>query len=132
MRYESVTEIPPIRYEKKLQYMFGENWRESSPADINGALGVAIIQCILDGCDPDFHDICYYLNLPKKMLREAWVNLDMNGAFNMSRDAKGRWKTAVELDRKALEANDFTAWGYYAGYASGYCGTYLPKNMIAN
>ena len=101
-------------YEKFISNIFGDNWRYLQEPDVHGAWGVAILKSILDGVEPKLVKIAAHLNVEKWRLHKAYRHLFLNGVFLGDK---------IEQDRSALEAGNFHAWGYYAGYASGHAGT---------
>lgn len=125
-KYEKA-QIPALRYDKLIGNICGDNWRKYSRSEMNGALGVAIVQSILDGCTDDLASVANHLGLYKDQIREAFINLDLNGVFNTYGG-----KSAILSDRKKLESKDKTTWCYYAGYASGYVGPYKPHYAKVN
>jgi len=91
----------------------GENWRELSSPEFDGALGVAIVRSVLDGVYTDPHHLSSHLGVDWRFLRPAFMRLSFNGAF---------LRDKIFSDRRALNKNDLRAWCYYAGMASGFVG----------
>ena len=110
--------IPELPYEKLIEKVFGIQWRTLPEADINGALGVAIVKSVLDGLPPELGEISSHLGVNKETLREPYKNLNMNGIFRRNR---------IQEDALALNNEDLFAWSYYAAYAAGIIGPWLPK-----
>ncbi|HDZ15703.1 MAG TPA: hypothetical protein ENH60_12520 [Pricia sp.] len=82
--------------------------------DRDGALGLAIVKSVFDGVTPELNDISSHLGVNKEVLWKAFRRLKMNGIFQDDR-----------ISRETLKDDD-TNWCFYAGYASGYIGPWLP------
>lgn len=111
--------FPETQYEYLVRKIFGPQWRNSETKDIDGVMGVLVVKSISDGVNINIDDVSAHLGIHKDFLFKPFTNLDLNGVFNQSR---------IYKDRKALKSEDQTAWGYYAGYASGDTGPILIKN----
>jgi hypothetical protein len=117
--------IQQLPYEQRVCQVCGDNWRRFGRSEFNGAMGVAIVQSLLNDVENDPTWIASHLGIDKNAVKEAYSNLDMNGCFNMTTFG-GKRVTRIEADRKLLESGDKSTWCYYAGYASGFVGTYNP------
>jgi hypothetical protein len=116
---EEKWDIPEIRYERFVQSICGDNWRDCGEAEVNGAMGVAIIRSLMDGVEDDIEVVAYHLGLPKFMLTPAYNNLDTVGVFQPRPDPTGKViKTRLGWDRKALINKDIETWCWYSAYAS--------------
>ena len=107
--------LPELPCEERVRGICGSQWRNLPDDERDGALGVAIIQSILDGLPSELGELSSHLGVPKETLRKAHKNLGMNGVFRHDR---------LHDDAVALNSGDVHAWGYYAGYAGGIIGTW--------
>lgn len=114
-----------FRYERQMHAICGDNWANGSLTDFTGAMGVAIVQSILDGIPVDVDLLARHVGTDARTLYNAFNNLDMNGAFQTYRG-----KTRIESDRPALEAKDNLVWCTYAGQAAGITGTFVPDYFL--
>ena len=104
--------IPEIPYEKAIRNLMGNQWRSLPDRDRDGAWGIAIAKSISNGVKPDLYEIALHLGVDVDMIRTAFGRMSMNGALLRDR---------IHKDHD-LANDDSLALGYYAGYASGYCG----------
>jgi hypothetical protein len=105
--------IPQLPYENLVAGVCGEKWRTLENNEIDAAWGVAVVRSILDGIDNEPREIANHLGVDTGDIYDAWRRLMMNGAL-VTRN--------LNRDRRALNAGDQLAWGYYAGYAAGAVG----------
>ncbi len=109
--------LPELPCEKLVRKICGNSWRNLGGKDLNGAWGVAIVKSVIDGVEPNLDELSSHLGVEKDRFRRAYNNLDMNGVFFKNLD-----------EDQGLIEEDTISWCYYAGYASGAIGPYLPKN----
>ena len=112
--------IPELRYERLIQNVCGDNWRETNRYEVDGALGVAIVKSIVDGVDVDIEEIAYHLNIPKYLLTRAFNNFILAGVFQCRTQKDGKIKNRIDLDQRELNSRDVKVWCWYAGCASGF------------
>jgi len=104
--------IPEIPYEKVVRSLMGNQWRSLPDQERDGAWGIAIAKSVADGVSPDLHEIASHLGVDTDTIRLPFYRMNMNGVFLRRR---------IDNDRE-LKNDSELALGYYAGYASGYCG----------
>ena len=102
--------IPELPCERRIRKTCGSQWRTLPKPEIDAAWGVAIVQSILDGIQPDIRELSRHLGVDGDKVADAYRRLSLNGVLK---------RGLVEDDRPALESGDELAWGYYGGYASG-------------
>ena len=109
-----------VIYEKIIQLVCGENWRDCGKEEIDGAMGVAIVRALMDGVENNVEEIAYHLDIPKFMLSRAYSNLDSGGIFQRHMEKDRKFRDRIESDWKSLKNRDVHVWCWYAASASGY------------
>lgn len=109
-RNSFMSEMP---YEKRIQNVFGSNWRNLAQNDIDGAWGIGIVSSVLDGVDTNLRELSSHLGVPPAVLDKPFRFLGLNGIFMGDK---------LKKDRKELMNDDEFVWCWYAGYASGDAG----------
>lgn len=109
------TFIPEIPCENLVRQICGAQWRNLPEQERDAAWGVAIVKSVLDGVDPDLHELSSHLGVEKDLLIPAFRRLSLNGVFLTDR---------IRRDTP-LRRGDQLAWCYYAGYACGAVGTVI-------
>lgn len=110
---------PP--YSDFLTRMCGPGWENLPDCDLQAVYGMAIVRAVLNLRNSDIRAVCMHLRTDRHILEKAYHNLSMNGIFR---------NNCIESDRKELEEEDITVWGYYGGYASGATGTYAGSHRV--
>lgn len=99
----------PDEVESLVSELVGSNWRSLPKNEVDGALGIAIVYLVLQGCSPNAVTLATKLGIDKWWISRPLKALSLNGVFQRHR---------LEGDRAKLEAKDALTWLYYAGYAS--------------
>jgi len=108
------TYIQELSCEPLIRKLYGSQWRNLEERERDGAIGIAIVKSVMDGVNPDIHDISRYLGISREYINNPFKRLFMNGAF---------LRNKIKED-KDLKSGDMVAWGYYAGYAMGVTGSW--------
>lgn len=109
-----------MMYEKIIQHVCGEYWRDCNQAEVDGAMGVAIIRSLMEGVENDVSEIAYHLEVPKFVISRAYNNLDTGGVFQRHQEKDKKFRNRIESDWKALKNRDVHVWAWYAASASGF------------
>lgn len=105
----------PEKCERLIKKICGQDWRQYSNTEIEGALGVAIVLMAIDEETIEFNVIARRIGIDVNLISIPFERLARNGYMNKKR----LWE-----DKQLVDEN-LHAWCYVAGTASGVTGNVI-------
>ena len=112
-------------YERIVNTICGNDWcgPESTPDDIDGGLGVAIMLAYLQSSNSRLPELAKMIEVPSYLLETAYKRLQINGLFSpRSWVLRDPLLLSGESSNVSNHNSALIAWCFIAGMASGYTG----------